>query len=417
MKNSMQGAAARLAITVGMAAIVQATPASAQSLTFGQAVERAEGDAPSVEARSEQATAARRSAVAADQLPDPTIDLDFNDFRLTQAPPVTPNGYVRQTIGVRQEFPNLKKRHARADRAAADITAADAREAVAVREARLGAALAWVDLYFAQKRLDILAKLESDIGDLQKTMGARLASGSATGAEAFDPDILAAKLADRRSEREAAISKARAELRRWTGIAAPQVAGPPPATEIDSTALAARIDTLPKLRVRDAAIGQAQADVRLARAEKHPDWALKASFAHRQPQFGNFVSIGVSIDLPLFAGKRQDPVIDARLGDEQAARLERIDAERQARAALSTDLADYRMRREQYDRARDQLVPLSKKRAVVAQESYAAGRLDLGAALNQTIALADAEIDLLEREAALKRAAVQILFAYTGDAK
>ena len=43
---------------------------------------------------------------------DPTIDLDFNDFRLTQAAPVTPNGYVRQTIGVRQEFPNLKKRHA-----------------------------------------------------------------------------------------------------------------------------------------------------------------------------------------------------------------------------------------------------------------------------------------------------------------
>jgi cobalt-zinc-cadmium efflux system outer membrane protein len=142
---------------------------------------------------------------------------------------------------------------------------------------------------------------------------------------------------------------------------------------------------------------------------------VNATLTRRQPDFGNFVSVGVSVDVPLFAKKRQDPIIDARLIEENAARLDRLDAEREERSALSSDLAEHRMLHEKLEHARKLIVPLARKRAIVAQSSYAASRLDLGSALNETIALANAEIDALDLEAKVARQTVKIMITYTGD--
>ena len=408
-----------LGVAAGLATLLIAPSATAQRLTFAQALDLATATSPSVDAREATTAGARRSAVAADQLPDPKLDLNFNDVRLTQAErdPPFPNTYIRQTVGVRQDIPNAKKRHARAERASADIAAAAAGEAVATRNVRVGAALAWIDLYYAERRLDILKKLAAQIDDLTKTIGARLTSGSATAAQAFDPQILKAQLSDRRSERLAAIEKAKAQLTRWTGVADPEIAGEAPSPLIDADRLRTGVGGLPDLRAADASIGQSEADIALARAQKNPDLSVTASLARRQPQFGTFASIGVSIDLPLFPKKRQDPRIDASFRAAQAARLDRADAERAALAALSSDLADHRMYQEKFEHARDLIVPLSKQRALAAQDSYAAARIDLGSALSETVALANAEIDLLDREAALERDAVRIMLVNTGDVR
>src|SRR3546814_15075838 len=64
---------------------------------------------------------------------------------------------------------------------------------------------------------------------------------------------------------------------------------------------------LPALRAQDARIAVAEADVRLARADKRPDWKVGVTYGRRDPMYGDMASVGVSIDLPLFAGKRQNP--------------------------------------------------------------------------------------------------------------
>jgi cobalt-zinc-cadmium efflux system outer membrane protein len=401
-------------IALGLVALTSQT-ASAQTITFDQAIDLAKSTASGVKASENRINAARRASVAADQLPDPKLEVNFNDFRTNKAPPPMANGFVRQMVGIRQDIPNLKKRHARLARANADIVSAAADEAIAIRDVRLGAALAWIDLYYGEKRLVILKLLGANIADLKNTIGARLASGSAPASAAFDPEILAAELADRRSEREADVEKSRASLRRWTNVALPEVAGPLPTTMIDASAVVARIDTLPRLQAKNAAVGRAEAGVRLARANKNPDFSVNATLTRRQPDFGNFVSVGVSVDVPLFAKKRQDPIIDARLIEENAARLDRLDAEREERSALSSDLAEHRMLDEKLEHARKLIVPLARKRAIVAQSSYAASRLDLGSALNETIALANAEIDALDLEAKVARQTVKIMITYTGD--
>ncbi len=150
MTMQCRRARARLAVTAIMVATATLIghPALSQTLTFREAVDRASATAPSVDALEERTAGARRASVAADQLPDPKLNLGFSDLRLAQAErvPPFPNTYVRQTIGIRQDIPNLKKRHARSARSAANIVAAEADEAIAIRDVRVGAALAWKPL-------------------------------------------------------------------------------------------------------------------------------------------------------------------------------------------------------------------------------------------------------------------------------
>src|SRR3546814_14434140 len=100
-------------------------------------------------------------------------------------------------------------------------------------------------------------------------------------------------LADRRSDIEAEIAKAKAELTRWTGDPDPQVVGAPPDWAIDPDRLPAVIDALPRLDELDAATAVAAADDRLARAEKRPDWTGSEGSRRRGPTDADVVSDGV----------------------------------------------------------------------------------------------------------------------------
>lgn len=397
--------------------ILLSAPALAGPLTFNDALARADRDAPSIAARAARADAARSSAISADRLPDPKLEVKLQDFPITgpDAGRFNRDDFTMGVIGVSQEVPNIAKRRARATRAGADITFADAEALAERRRVRIAAGMAWIDLFYAEQRLTILDRLGQRISDLSVTSPARLASGSARPAEAIEPQRLQAELADRRSERVAQITAARARLARWTGDPDPQLVGPAPNMVVDATDLRAGLSTLPMLKIKDASVGQAAADVRLAQAEKQPDWEVAASLGNREPRFGNFASIGVKIDLPFFAKRRQDPIIAARSSEMARAQFDRLDAERELIAALDSDLADHRMHHERFERGQTTLLPLARQRAELDRASYAAGWIDLGIALQSAIGLAETEIDLLDREADVARDSVRITLTYQGE--
>ncbi len=386
----------------------------AEPMTFDAALKRTATNAPSVQASEAEVQAKRSAAIAADRLPDPTLDVGIRDFPVTgpDAWNLNRDNFTMTSIGVSQQFLNPAKRHARAARASADIGVAEADASVEGRSVRLQTALAWVDLYYAEKRLQQLRLLDASLGDLQTTVAARLASGSARPSQALEPDQLRAQVNDRRAELSAAVAKARAMLARFTGDPNPQVAGAPPELMVDRTRLLAGIAALPALRAIDAQTVAADAETQLARADKRPDWKVSASYGRREPNYGDLVSVGVSIDLPFFSRRRQDPRIAAAASEAERARYDRIAAEREVLAALDGDLADHQMHHQRLENARSTLVPLASKRAVLDRDSYGAGRLDLGSALLSSLALAEAEIDVLAREADVVRGAIRITMTY-----
>lgn len=385
-------------------------------MTFDAALKRA-SDAPSVRGREASVAAARSSAISADRLPDPTLDFGIKDFPVTgpDAGRFNRDNFTMMTIGVSQQFTNPAKRHARAAMAAAGIGVAEADRLIEARSVQLETALAWIDLYYGQKRLALLQTLDASLDDLQKTVSARLASGSARPSQALEPAQLRAQVTDRRAALVSDIARAKAKLARFTGDPDPQVAGAPPAFSVDETRLRGALAELPALRARDAATVTADAQTRLARADKHPDWTVSASYGRREPNYGDLVSVGVSIDLPLFAKRRQDPKIAAAASEAERARLDRAAAEREWSAALDGDLVEHAMHHQRLENARNTLVPLARQRAMLDRDSYAAGKTDLGTALLATLSVAETEVDLLDREAEVARDAIRITIIYSGD--
>lgn len=388
--------------------------ALAEPMSFDATIERAMRDAPSILAGEAGVEARRSAAVAAGRLPDPTLNVGLDNFPVSGPPAFsfTRESMTMARIGVEQPFPNPAKRSAQRTRAAADIGMAEGDLAVETQNVRLETALAWIDLYYAKRRLAQLQRLDGSLGELQATVSARLASGSVRPASALEPDQLRAAVNDRRSELAAEVVRAKARLARFTGDPDADVAGDPPMLEVDRASLIAGIPLLPRLKALDAAIGGAEADTGLARADKRPDWRVSASYGRRDPAYGDMVSVGVSIDLPLFSGMRQDPKIAASLSGETQAHLLRAAAEREIRASLDGDLADHQMHMTRLENARKALVPLAKRRAELDMASYAAGKLDLGSALLSSLAFAEAEVDALAREADVARDAVRITYSY-----
>ncbi|RXR25543.1 TolC family protein [Sphingobium fluviale] len=389
----------------------------AEPLTFDAALQRAQNEAPSLNGREAGVRAAQSAAIAADRLPDPTLDIGIRDFPVTgpDAGRFNRDDFTMTTIGVSQQFINPAKRRARAERASAEIGLAEAEVSVEARNVRLETALAWIDLYYSVRRLEQLKLLDESLSDLQATVSARLASGSARPSQAFEPEQLRAQVADRRSALVAQIAKARARLARYTGDPNPSILGTPPELTVNRAALLAGVNDLPSLRTLDAQTAAMDAETRLARADKTPDWKVSASYGRREPRFGDLVSVGVSIDLPLFGRKRQDPRIAARALEAERARFDRLAGEREVIAELEGDLAEYNERQARLENARDNLVPLARKRAKLDFDSYGAGTVDLGTALLATLRVAEAEVDLLDREAEVARDAVRINMTYSGE--
>lgn len=390
---------------------------AAEPLTFEAALQRAEADAPSLKGRAAGVQAAQSAAIAADRLPDPTLDIGIRDFPVTgpDAGTLNRDNFTMTTIGVSQQFVNPAKRRARAARAGAEIGIAEAGAAVEARSVRLETALAWVDVYYGERKLNQLKMLNSSLSDLQSTVSARLTSGSARPSQALEPDQLRAQIGDRRIALVAEIAKAKARLARFTGDPDPSVISAPPDLMINRGALLASVRDLPSLRALDAQTVAMDAETRLARADKTPDWKVSASYGRREPNYGDLVSVGVSIDLPLFGRKRQDPKIVARVNEAERARFERLAGEREIVAALEGDLAEHAMHHARLENARDNLVPLARRRAKLDFDSYGAGTVDLGAALLATLSVAEAEVNLLDREAEVARDALRIIITYAGE--
>jgi len=406
-----------IAVLSAMLAPVCASVAVAQPLSFDTALNLALHNAPSLQASAAGVTAAKSAAVAAGRLPDPKLRFGVENFPVSGPPAgsFSADSMTMASVGITQDMPNGDKRKAERQKAAADIDIASANAAVETRDVRLNTALAWVDLYYARKKLTALDGAQQAITSIGATAPAQLAAGTIRPAQALEADQLNAELSDRRADLVSDVARGRAELVRWTGDDAADVAGDPPDLAVNASNLRANLDHNPSLLPYGAKTQRAEADVAMALADKHPDWGWDVAYEHRDPRWGDMVSGGVSISLPLFQKTRQDPVIDAKAEEATKAHLDQDAAHRQLQAQLDADLADHVMHHDRMTRAMTTLVPLAERKVQLETASYAAATAILSDVQQAQLALAEARIDALSREADVVRDGVRINFIYGGD--
>lgn len=398
-------------------AVLSASTAQAQSLTYDQAIRGAVANAPGAAAARAGVTTAQADAGAAGSLPDPRLSIGVDNYPISGPPAfsLTRDDMTMGRVGFQQDLPNLAKRHAAQARARAAIVTAQASQEGKLRQIRLGAGQAWIDLAYSQRRLAALDAIIRSLRTLPSAARTAVTSGTARPAQSLGIDQAIAGLEDRRDELVAGVSRARAMLARWTGVQAPEIAGDVPAIDLVPAKLRTALEQHPDIISADAGIRRAQADVDAARAEKRPDWGAEVAYQRRDPRYGDMVSAGVSMSLPLFARFRQDPRIAARQSAQAQAEAQREETLRTLAADLDAALADHEMHHSQWQRALRVLLPLARERAELETASYAAGRASLTDIIDAKTALADAELTALDREADVASDAVRLTITFGSD--
>lgn len=413
--RARRSAPARLrAAAFGVCGLLFAGSAQADPLTFEQALTLAASEAPSLRASALGVEAAQASATAAGQLPDPRLSFGLEGFPVSGPSAGRFDGIMMTMfkVGVQQDVPSGARRRAERDVAEADIDMARARAAVTLWEVRIAAGQAWIDLHYAGRRLAVLEELLDSLEPLWEAAPSGVTSSRLRPAQALGPVELKAGLEDRRDRLQADLAAARARLSRWTGDVAPTADGPAPDINLGADVRAVRLAELPPLRAYRAAAQRAEADVGLARAARQPDWSFEVGYGHRDPMFGDLISVGASVRLPLFQANRQEPLIAARSADALRVSAERESVERAWSAELQGDLARYSSARTRWIRARDVVLPNLRNRADLETASYAASAAGLSDVLDAFTSLANARLDALDREAEVARLAVQITLTY-----
>lgn len=403
---------ARLVVASTLSILLAAvtTPARAEPLTFEGALARARANAPSLQATALGVEASRAARGAAGALPDPKLTVGIDGFPVSGPNAFEPSreDFAAVRVGVSQDIPNPAKRRAERSLADADIAVASAETMREARSVEVGTATAWISLAYAEQRVAALDEVRVRLDRLVRTTPSAVASGAARPGQTLAGRQALAALDDKRTELLATVGRARAELTRWTGDPAPVVAGSRPVFAIDRANLLAAIDSNPLLAPIHARAGQAAANVRLAEAERRPDFGAEVAYQHRDPRFGDMVSAGVTISLPFVRRNRQNALIAARQAEAGKVGAEREAARRALTANLDAGLADHAMHHEQWMRSRETLEPLANERVDLETASYAAGRASLVDVVDAHIALVDAALTTLDREALVEIDAVEL---------
>lgn len=398
--------------------VAAGAPTLAGPLTFDDALRKA-AITPSIEAKTLGANAARSARIAAGQLPDPKLALGLDSFPISGPLAFEPqrDNFTWVNVGVSQDIPNVAKRRAQRARADADIGVADAQTGVTARTVEVQTALAWINLAYAERRLGALDEVLGRLNRVVQASPAAVASGASRPAQVLAGREAIARLQDRRDELISTVARARAELTRWTGDAAPEIAGAIPDFSVDPGRLRAALAEHPTLVLAAATVVRADIDLRVAEAERRPDFGVDLSYQRRDPRFGDYVSAGVKIGLPLFKSHRQDPLIAARTADAGSARADADDTQRTLAADLDAGLAEHIARRDQWLRARDVLQPLAEERVKLETGSYSAGRATLTEVADAHATLADTVLTTLDREAALTADGARLNLLYGSAAR
>lgn len=399
---------------IAVAAVLTAAPLglAAAPLGFEQALALAEQHSPVLEARRATVSGATAEFAAAGQLPDPRLAAGLENLPVSGADRFRWNAepMTMRRISLMQDVPNRDKRQAQREAAQARIEGGRAALSSELLAVRSGAAVAWIDLHYAERRLELFKEVERENQLLRDTIESRVASGAALPADALMARQEALELAEQRDELQAAAAGASASLARWTGTPAQATAAPVPEFGVDPATLVDRLERHAQLLGFDPMLASARADVQEAQADKRGDWGWEVAYSNRARAFGDMVSFQLRFDLPLWQASRQDPRLAARRQELARVQAEREDSLRRVRAELLSQLAQLQRLERALERQRTGVLPLAVERVRLTLAGYEAGRAGLDTVLAARRDAVRARLKAVDLEAARTRLRAQLSY-------
>ncbi len=378
----------RLAPSIALCVALGTQAALAQSpLSLERAVAAATGRSQLVIAADAQALAARETATAAGQLPDPVLKLGINNLPIDGPDrySVTRDFMTMRSVGVVQELTRADKRSARVRRAEREVELAQVARQATVADLQRDTALAWLERSY-QESMQELFKSQIAQAELQVEAAQTLyRSGKGSQAEVFAARGSAEQLRDGLAQVERRVAVASTQLGRWIGDGARDALALRPTLTLPAWtegALAEHLAQHPQIAAATQQEAIADSEAAVARAGRSSDWSVELQYSQRGPAYSNMVSINLSVPLQWDQKNRQDRELAARLARVDEARARREELQRAHEAEVRAMLQEWRSHAERLGRYDASLLPLATQRSEAALASYRAGSGPLTAVLD-----------------------------------
>lgn len=381
-------------------ALVHVGSYAQQALSLDRALQLAQSRSYQLMAQEAAAMASRDMALAAGQLPDPTLKLGVNNLPINGEDrfSLTQDFMTMRSVGVMQEITRSDKLQARSNRFSREAEAAEAGSAVALANLRRDTAMAWLDRYYQERMLDLLRTQRTEAGLQIEAADAAYRGGRGSQADVFAARSVVAQIDDRIRQAEKQIGTAKIKLARWVGDDAVQALDTPPSLEtvhLDLASLEGQLAHHPQiaLMAKQEEVARAEADI--AQSNKRPDWTVELMYSQRGPAYSNMVSVNVSVPLQWDPKNRQDRELSSKLAAAEQMRAQREEATREHAADIRMWWQEWQSNRErlaQYDSA---LMPLAAERTQAAIAAYRGGSGPLTAVLEARRMTIDTHMDRL----------------------
>lgn len=373
-------------------------------LGIDDAVRLALADEPGVERLVGQARANEARAVAAEALPEPELRIGLNNYPI-ESGGFSTEGMTNASLGFRQAFPpGASRRH---QRDVFDRRAAAVRESAEARRRAVAAATrqAWLDVYYWQQVAVQLDAARPYFAELVAVTESRYSVGRRLQQDVLRAELELGRLDDRLLDAETELAARRAELASWVGSAASRPLTPDlpsnarvPALEI----LLARLPEHPSARGAAAELAASDAAVALAEQRRKPGWALDVGYAYRDGRLpagdprSDFLTVGVTLDLPFTRRRSVDSKLTAALSERSAAAAEKRALLRDLEADLVAEYARYEQLGRRLDLYRQRLLEQGDAAAASSLDAYRSDTADFETVMRAYIDALEIRTDYIE---------------------
>lgn len=399
--------------------------ASAQEVEsdLGPLLERARAASPRILAADESVAAARARAAAAGALPDPRLAVGLTNA-LVSDPLSSDDMMTMRMVQVGTTIPYPGKLALDREAARWRIAEAEAEREATLREVVAEVEKAYFELAFLDRAIDVVRENRSLLGDLAEVTAARYRVGTGPQQDVLKADVEATGLGDEllglAREREAIVARLNALLDRPVDAQLPAPTIPASITEAavpasgePVTFAAAFLDAAdrpagplpsraalldlaragdPRLAVLEARLDAERAEAELAGKAALPDFDVMVGYGQRSGT-EDMVSIMASVQLPLFKGRKQEPLAEAARAETRAtenrlaAMIDEVEAEV---VALHASLVSTR---DQLALLRDGILPQARTSLESAVAGYPVDRIDFLTVIDNQATLYRHELD------------------------
>ena len=353
------------------------------ALTLAETIQLATQGQPLLQSLDDAAASSREASIAEGQLPDPKIKFGVINLPITTRDALRYNrdDQTMVNVGISQDVIPLKKRVLASSRMLAEADQFQTEQVATARTIERDVALAWLDVYEAQRKYELYQRLIGDMAAERKILVANVSSGGAKTSDVLQMDTEVSMTNEKRIFAQRDERKARAVLARWIGKAASRSissALPVMKSSLSNDANHSALEQHPLLRNAYQTEKVAQFNVDSAQANLERNWGWEVSYGKRFNDRSDMLSFQVSIDLQLDRANRQDRRTAEKLVLVEKAHKLTEDKRRELSAELENAMADAEAAKARENEHITKLIPNVQAKLSIAQAGYASGKESIG---------------------------------------